>query len=61
VGRTYDIFGKMEDGSVLWRDAVSGHEAAIHKLQEMAAQSQNEFHLWYLASNTLAATIDPEK
>ena len=59
--RTYDIFEKMEDGSTLWRVAVPGHEAAIRKLQEMAAQSHNEFHLWHLASNTLAATINAPK
>ena len=59
--RTYDIFEKMADGSVLWRVAVPGHQAAIRKLQEMAAQSANEFHLWHLASNTLAATINPKR
>jgi hypothetical protein len=35
--RTYDIFEKMPDGSLLWRGAVPGHETAIHKLQEFAA------------------------
>jgi hypothetical protein len=59
--RTYDIFEKMEDGSVLWRVAIPGYEAAMHKLQEMAAQSHNEFHLWHLASNTLATTINTPK
>jgi hypothetical protein len=61
VDRTYDIFEKMEDGSVVWRVAIPGHGAAILKLQELAAQSHNEFHLWHLASNTLAATINPKQ
>jgi hypothetical protein len=56
--RTYDIFEKMKDGSTLWRVAVPGREAALKRLQEMAAQSHNEFHLWHLASNTLATTIN---
>jgi hypothetical protein len=60
MGRTYDIFEKMGDGSTLWRCAIPGHKAAIRKLQEMAAQSHNEFHLWHLASNTLATTINPK-
>jgi hypothetical protein len=61
VERTYDIFEKMKDGSMMWRVAISGHEAAIRKLQEMATQSPNEFQLRHLASNTLIATINPEK
>jgi hypothetical protein len=40
--------------------AVPGNEAAIRKLQEMAAQSHNEFHLWHLASNTLATINTPK-
>lgn len=59
--RTYDIFEKMSDGSTLWRVAILGHDAAMRKLKEMAAQSPNEFHLWHLASNTLAATINTKK
>jgi hypothetical protein len=59
--RACDIFEKMEDGSVLWRVAIPGYEAAMHKLREMAAQSHNEFHLWHLASNTLATTINTPK
>jgi hypothetical protein len=59
--RTYDFFEKMEDGSVLWRVTIPGHEAAIRKLKEMAAQSHNEFHLWHLASNTLATTNSTPK
>ena len=61
MDRTYDIFEKMKDGSTLWRVAVPGYEAAMRRLKEMAAESHNEFHLWHLASNTLAATIDASK
>jgi hypothetical protein len=61
VERTYDIFEKMSDGSTLWRVAIQGHEAAVLKLKEIAAQSPNEFELRHLASNTLIATINAPK
>jgi hypothetical protein len=57
VERTYDIFETMKDGSVLWRAAIPGHEAAIRKLQEMAAQSPNEFQLMHIPTKTVIATI----
>jgi hypothetical protein len=59
--RTYDIFEKMSDGSMMWRAAISGHEDALRKLKEMAAQAANEFHLRHLASNTLIATTNASK
>jgi hypothetical protein len=61
VERTYDIFEKTEDGSMLWRVAIPGHEAAIQKLRELAAKSPNEFRLMHLASNTVIATINTPK
>jgi hypothetical protein len=61
VERTYDIFEKTSDGSILWRFAIPGHEAALRKLKEMAAQSPSEFQLRHLASNTLIATINTPK
>ena len=48
--RVYDIFEKMKDGSVIWRCAIPGHEAAIRKLQELAAQSSNEIQIRHLAT-----------
>jgi hypothetical protein len=59
--RTYDIFEKTDDGSMLWRAAIPGHEAALSKLKEMAAQSSNEFELRHIASNTIIATINAPK
>jgi hypothetical protein len=59
--RTYDIFEKMKDGSMLWRTAIAGHEAAIRKLQEMAAQSPNEFHLMHIPTKTTIATTNTPK
>jgi hypothetical protein len=58
--RTYDIFEKS-DGSMLWRCAIQGHESAIRKLQEMAGQSTNEFHLMHIPTKTVIATINGPK
>ena len=59
--RSYDIFEKESDGFLMWRASISGHEAALQKLKELAAQSPNEFHLRHLPSNTLIATINAPK
>ena len=59
--RTYDIFEKMSDGSVLWRAAIPGHEAAIRQLRELASQSTNEFQLMHIPTKTVIATINTPK
>lgn len=59
--RTYDIFEKMNDGAIMWRCAIQGHQAAIQKLQEAAAQSSNEFQLMHLPTKTVIATINTPK
>jgi hypothetical protein len=56
--RTYDIFEKTNDGSLVWRAVIPGREAAMRKLEEMAAQSPNEFQLKHLASDTVIATMN---
>src|SRR6201987_907354 len=33
------------DGSLTWRGVVSGHEAAIRKLRELAAETKNDVRL----------------
>ena len=59
--RTYDIFEKMSDGSVMWRVSVAGHDAAIRKLKEMAAVSPNEFELRRLPTHSVIVTINTPK
>jgi hypothetical protein len=59
--RTYDIFEKESDGSMLWRVAIPGHEAALRKLQEMAEQSPNELRLMHIPTKTIIATINTAK
>jgi hypothetical protein len=46
---------------MLWRAAIPGHEAAIRKLQEIAAQSPNEFQLMHIPTKTVIATINASK
>jgi hypothetical protein len=61
LDRTYDIFEKTDDGSLVWRAVIPGYEAAMRKLQEMAAESTHEFQVKHLASDTLIATINPKE
>ena len=58
--RTYDIFERMSDGYLMWRAVIPGRDAAMRKMEEMAAQSANEFQLKHLASDTLIATVNPK-
>jgi hypothetical protein len=51
----------MSDGSMMWRAAIPGHEFAIRKLQEMAAQSPNELHLMHTPTKTTIAAINTPK
>jgi hypothetical protein len=46
---------------MLWRAAIPWHEAAIRKLQEIAAQSPNEFQLMHIPTKTVIATINASK
>ena len=59
--RHYDIFEIMPDGAPLWRTAVQGHEAAILKLKELAANSTNEIRVMHLASNSIVASMNVPK
>ena len=54
--RTYDIF-EVQNGALLWRDAVSGHEPAIARMRELAADSQNEFRLMYVPEKATIAVL----
>ncbi|HSS99375.1 MAG TPA: hypothetical protein VLK33_20210 [Terriglobales bacterium] len=58
--RTYDIFEKLPDGSMIWRETINGHEAAIAKLREFAAKTPNEFQVHHLPTKTLIAAMNTE-
>jgi hypothetical protein len=59
--RHYDIFEIMPDGAPLWRTAVTGHESAILKLQELAAQTANEIRIMHIPSNSIVAAMNVPK
>lgn len=52
----YDIFEHKPDGSVLWRCAVSGREAALNILKKLAAETTNELRAMHLPTNSVFAT-----
>ncbi len=57
MDRTYDIFERFADGTMLWKSSVVGHDAAVLKLKAMAQQGPNEFRLMHIATNTVIATL----
>lgn len=58
MDREYDIFEKRPDGEVMWRGSVRGHESAITKLKELAANSLNEHFVLHLPTNAIVARIN---
>lgn len=54
--RDYDLFERLPDGGVLWRDRINGQTAAVAKLDELAANSPNEVFAIHLRSKEIVAT-----
>ena len=59
--RTYDIFEILADGSPIWKQSVSGHEPALARMRELAAESPNEFRMMHLATNSVAAILPADE
>lgn len=59
--RTYDVFEVTEDGSLLWRDSVSGLEPALAKMHELAASSASGFRVMHLPSQSIVAVLDSKQ
>jgi hypothetical protein len=59
--RTYDVFERLPDGTMLWKCAAVGHEEAIRKLKELAGRGVNEFRLMHVATNTVIAAMNARK
>jgi CheY-like chemotaxis protein len=49
----FDIFEKSPDGTVAWREVVSGLEPAIARMKALASNSTNEFVLLHSATNRI--------
>jgi hypothetical protein len=58
MDRTYDLFEKYVDGSLMWNTSVTGHENAIHKLRELAATTTNECCVMHLPTKTVIAAMN---
>jgi len=61
MDRVYDLFEVFPDGSVVWRDSVTGHENAIRRLRELAGVTDNEFRVMHVLTNTLIASMNGPK
>jgi hypothetical protein len=59
--RDYDLFKHFPDGSLIWRETVSGHEAAIRRLRELAEKTKNEVRAMHVPTNTLIAAMSGTK
>jgi hypothetical protein len=58
VDRDYDLFEQFPDGSVIWKNRISGREASIAKLTELATQTQNEIYVIHLPSKEIIARLN---
>jgi hypothetical protein len=57
MDRDYDLFEVFPDGSVIWRESVTGHEKAIRRLRELVQVTDNEFRVMHIPTNTLIASL----
>lgn len=58
MDRDYDIFERLPDGSVMWRDFVNGLESARAKLDLLGGRSANEFIAIHMPTKEIAARIN---
>ncbi len=56
--RTYDVFEKLSDGSLLWKKAVTGLNEALARLQELGSSSSNEHLVMHLPSKEIVARVN---
>jgi len=61
MDREYDLFEEFPDGTLIWRDSVSGHEKAIQRLRELVEVTDNEFRVMHIPTNTLIASLKKGK
>jgi hypothetical protein len=60
VDRQYDIFQVLTDGTLVWREAVAGHQAGLDKLKQLALSEGCEFQLLYLPDKAVIAKINSQ-
>ncbi|MFZ3276862.1 MAG: hypothetical protein WA182_08145 [Candidatus Sulfotelmatobacter sp.] len=57
MDREYDLFEVFPDGSLVWRDSVTGHEKAIQRLRQLVEVTNNEFRVMHIPTNTLIVSL----
>jgi hypothetical protein len=55
----FDIFKGTTGGQPLWVEAISGLEAAISRMQELALQKPGRYFVYSTDSAKVVATTDP--
>ncbi|MGB9244400.1 MAG: hypothetical protein WCC03_13680 [Candidatus Acidiferrales bacterium] len=58
MDRDYDLFERLDDGSVIWRACVRGIENAIAKLKEMGGDSPNEHFAIHTPTKAVVARVN---
>jgi hypothetical protein len=58
MNREYDIFEKLSDGSVIWRDFVQGLETARAKVGQLAKRSKNGFFAIHTPTKDIAVRVN---
>jgi len=58
MDRSYDLFEKLPDQSVVWRGVAHGLENAQLKLVELAAKTNHEYFAMYLPTQEVVARVN---
>jgi hypothetical protein len=61
VDRTYGIIEIVAGDSPTWLRAVSGHEAAVARLKDIAAKTKNEVRPIHVPSLSIIAVMNETK
>jgi hypothetical protein len=54
---SYDVFEILADGTPLWKCCVNGRDAALQKMESLAATCEHEFRVIHLPSSVTVARI----
>jgi len=57
----YDIFENRPDGVKIWRDCVTGKDAACKKVGELGRQTKNEIFAIRLSTSEVIARANAKK
>lgn len=58
MDRTYDLFEKCADGSLMWCCAIDGLNDVFVKLQELGSSSSNEYFAMDISSREIVGRVN---